>query len=52
MIMLDTNICLYVLKAHPISVLKAFETAKALQFHLSYTQSYGQVLTKAQRNQK
>ena len=33
MIMLDTNICIYVLKEHPSSVLKAFEKAKDL--HIS-----------------
>lgn len=33
MIMLDTNICIYVLKEHPSSVLKAFEAAKKL--HIS-----------------
>ena len=33
MIMLDTNICIYVLKERPASVLKAFETVKDL--HIS-----------------
>ena len=33
MIMLDTNICIYILKEHPVSVLKAFESAKTL--HIS-----------------
>ena len=33
MIMLDTNICIYVLKEHPTSVLTAFEKAKDL--HIS-----------------
>ena len=33
MIMLDTNICIYVLKEHPTSVLKRFEAAKKL--HIS-----------------
>jgi len=33
MVMLDTNICIYVLKEHPSSVLNAFETAKDL--HIS-----------------
>ena len=33
MIMLDTNICIYVLKEHPASLLKAFEQAEDL--HIS-----------------
>jgi len=33
MIMLDTNICIYVLKEHPASVLKAFESVENL--HIS-----------------
>ncbi len=33
MIMLDTNICIYVLKQHPKKILKAFESVKEL--HIS-----------------
>ena len=33
MIMLDTNICIYVLKEHPVTVLEAFEAADSL--HIS-----------------
>jgi len=33
MVMLDTNICIYVLKAHPMSVLKKFESVQDL--HIS-----------------
>ena len=33
MVMLDTNICIYVLKEHPVSVLKSFEAAESL--HIS-----------------